>query len=182
VAAAISEDGYFLTSFHSVARQPAWLLSHSVGGDNFFEVSVVWSNADSDVALIRADIELDAWFESVADPQSVAMETVFALGFPAQVAAGELGSLPDLLGADERDLLEVECNMPVNAGFSGGAVIVDDGRLVGVLSGIEMEETESQPWISSVNPRLLQRLIDEDRVARMQVGHPVSGGGRIVVE
>src|SRR5262245_64595854 len=56
-AAAVSADGYYLTAAHDLSLGPAHLLIEKGGEVLCAPARVVWTDADSDVALLHADLD-----------------------------------------------------------------------------------------------------------------------------
>lgn len=162
-ATAIAPDGYFLTACHA-ASLGALVLFCPSHGEEPHAARVLWSNANSDVTLLHADVELDAWFELQEDRPLAAGEMILAYGVPAQAAAGGLEVAVDLTAHVPYEVLQLPHGAPLRGGFSGGPAVLSDGSLLGVLTSTGMDTIfHRRSWLARPSPELLRRLIDADR-------------------
>lgn len=129
----ITNDGYLLTSYHVVS-----------GGNRFFIVSkagrlpaeVAAFDKDVDLALLKVDGRFDALPLGSSSDMRLG-QTVFTVGFPnvdlqglsPKLTKGEISSLAGV--GDNGKLFQI--SVPIQPGNSGGALVDEHGRVVGVI-------------------------------------------------
>lgn len=177
-AAAVSEDGYYLTAAHCVKQAPLQLLGYD--GRKILHASgvrVIWKSGSdrSDLALVHASVRPRGYF-TMAGPSEIG-------GRGKPVLAGGLGGLKQNLSAgrirkvfsyEENGVkyLEILHDTPLEKGDSGGPLMDESGRLLGVSSkgGAWSLEVFGKYWFNSrrsisvwVDPHWILSLIEEDR-------------------
>ena len=168
-AAAVSDDGYFLTAGHNILNyQPLVLVAIVSNQSGVLQVRrapvrVVWAPDNPaiapDIAVVYADIgQLDA-FEWVAAPPDVDTGIVTA-GWPLTYlemnSGGTRMSGGRILSVTRRDGFRsspsysvIQHNAPIVPGDSGGPVLDGKGRLIGINSAVEWGIPVSQ-WLGIV--------------------------------
>jgi len=207
-AAAVSLDGYFLTAYHVVDDGPFYLYERiptakyerdfkaakSKGEPLFFSEEkgkeyfkdkieggrIVWSDPQSDLALIKFDRVSDTYFEDfsksldrggiviAADdkgtgkaPSGGSVEQV--VGNWKYFAAGKIVEVKRLSSS----LSQVASTMVARKGMSGSAITDVNGDFCGVLSGIEGRGRKFRfSWSSTMTQEKLNALIAKDRQAK----------------
>jgi len=141
-AVLISPDGFALTAAHVVERNQTM----SVVTRNGYTVAahVVRIDEIQDVALIKVEVAPGAPCLSLINQRTPIGSDVFVLGSPAgeelsfSVAKGIVSGYRDLGG-----LHFVQLDAAVNPGNSGGPVVNNEGRVIGIaswkISGVSME-------------------------------------------
>jgi S1-C subfamily serine protease len=131
----ITDNGYLLTCFH-VVNHPA--TSIQVGTKyGLFNAELVQSDPDKDVALLK----VTGTFSSLPLVSSNSVnfgEAVFTIGFPnpkvqgwqPKLTRGEINSLSGF----QDDTNEYQISVPVQPGNSGGALIDEQGNVVGIVA------------------------------------------------
>ena len=150
-AAAVANDGYFLTADHVVDEPPMDLIALAVdeNGDPQVRrapVRVVWESGDSsgefDIAVIHADVGPLEAFE-MRDGTAAAEDPIVTGGWPLQHLKRDSGSsliaAGRILSVAERGpkgnlpaFMIVQHDAPILPGDSGGPVLDRMGRLIGV--------------------------------------------------
>ncbi len=163
-AAAVSGDGYFLTVAHATARAPIHLAIEKRDAIECAIARVVWSDADTDIALLHADLRPDAWFDLLPDRALAAGETVLGHAHIGGTSAGRLERAVDLTSFGANEILEIPHDMPLRQGFSGGPAVTLDGFLIGVNARTGMDTLfKRRSWLVRIGPGHLKRLIEQDR-------------------
>ena len=163
-AAAISKDGYFLTAAHVTAAAPLHLMIERAGGVSAAPARVVWSEGGADVALLKADLEPEAWFDLRPDRPLRAGETVFAYCHFFGGAAGETEVAIDFEALGPYETIGIPHDTPIGSGFSGGPGVGLDGTLLGVHASTGMDTIfKRRGWLARASPALLERLVAEAR-------------------
>jgi S1-C subfamily serine protease len=130
----ITDNGYLLTCFH-VVNHPA--TSIQVGTTRgLYNAELVQSDPDKDVALLK----VTGTFSSLPLVASNAVnfgEAVFTIGFPDPEAQGwqpklTRGEISSLSGFQD-NANEYQISVPVQPGNSGGALIDEQGNVVGIV-------------------------------------------------
>jgi S1-C subfamily serine protease len=130
----ITDNGYLLTCFHVVNNG----TSITVGTkDGLFPAELVKSDPTKDVALLK----VTGSFASLplAATNSVNLgESVFTIGFPNPSVQGldpklTRGDISSLSGVQD-DPDEYQISVPVQPGNSGGALLDEDGNVVGIVA------------------------------------------------
>lgn len=130
----ITSDGYFVTNHH-VVEDAKRLKVHTRGGS--FDATLVRFDANNDLAVLK--VEKDVKPLRLADPKSVRQGSkVFVVGFPMpdiqgvspKVTSGVVNALSGL----QDDVTMIQIDAAVQPGNSGGPVIDETGRVVGVVA------------------------------------------------
>ena len=165
-AAAVSDEGYWLTAAHCVDEGPVvLLLTDEAGGVEAAPARVVWTgNAGEpggDLALLYVPGSRGRPVFAMADrapERGAVLCRGSGLGSTA-LAAGEVTSVG---GATDGSVAWFEHSAPLGPGDSGGPAMLPDGR----LGGINVQATPRGGRYRStavwMNPVKLRRLIDED--------------------
>jgi S1-C subfamily serine protease len=131
-AAALTDDGYFLTARHCVSIEPVTVIVERDGAVEWAPARVVWVHPHGDLALIHAAVRPGGVFEWAPLPE--AETTVAMMGCMTGPAAGEFrraalrhGDRP----ARER-YARIVHGAPLARSDSGGPLTTLDGGLLGV--------------------------------------------------
>jgi len=173
-AAALSDDGYFLTAAHCVASGRALVIGAAPGRPaRETDAVVVWNGAAStpavDLAVLWApglDLPPFAWStERVAVGTAVLGSGSGARGLP--VAGGQLVAVDDLM----RSML---VDVPLLPGDSGGPCLLVDGSLLGVFSTAMVTDGSPVGRVLRPDRAWLDELLARDRAARANAPRPSS--------
>jgi TPR repeat protein/formylglycine-generating enzyme required for sulfatase activity len=129
----ITRDGYLLTCHHVV--QDAARIEIYVG-DKMYPASLVRSDSNNDLAILK----INGTFQAMAfSPHRSAKmgQDVFTVGFPNPGLQGvsakyTKGSVSSLTGFQD-DLRLYQVSVPIQPGNSGGALLDENGNILGVV-------------------------------------------------
>jgi S1-C subfamily serine protease len=145
----IDEAGYLLTNDHVVRDAGKIAVQFNFGTNLFYEATVVASDANRDVALLRLIARPGEKFHVIKlarEDDLLLGETVLALGNPfglgGTVTRGILSSKSRLVpkeGArlELKNMLQTDA--PINEGNSGGPLINLRGELIGINTAVVSE-------------------------------------------
>lgn len=130
----VTRDGALITNNHVVAQCAAMRISN---GGQGLPATVVATDSDRDLALLRGPHKVDAAAVFRGDDKLQLGETVVVVGFPL---AGLLSSDPivtsgivSALAGLRDNRRELQISAPVQPGNSGGPLFDDTGRIAGVV-------------------------------------------------
>jgi serine protease Do len=138
---AISSNGFFITSLHSVKNADSVKIQNEEIG--FITAEKVWEDPQLDVAVFKATES--SIFEKMALPISFRMnqselgEKVFTLGYPRETVVYAEGNVSASSGFDG-DTTKYQLSMLINPGNSGSPVMDEKGNLIGIISGRNTSE------------------------------------------
>jgi S1-C subfamily serine protease len=131
---AVSADGLIATAGHVVAGVNTVAVQFE---DEPYRIAKIvrWSSA-TDLALIKIDRLTSSFVKVPSNSTSSLGDKVFTIGFPVPKTLGfepkfASGTVAALTVRGEDHLLQIQ--IPVYPGNSGGALISEDGRFVGVI-------------------------------------------------
>ncbi|WP_105384306.1 S1C family serine protease [Neorhizobium alkalisoli] len=137
---AISPDGLIITNHHVVGDAKAVRIRSADGAVG--QASVLGRDADTDIALVRADMDVQAWAR-LGDSKTlrrghVAIAIGNPLGFDWSVTAGVVSALGRSMRASTGRLIEdvVQTDAALNPGNSGGPLVSAAGEVVGVNTAV----------------------------------------------
>jgi S1-C subfamily serine protease len=182
-AAAITPDGFLVTSAHVVEGTEKGRASMTDGRELRFEV--VGRDALSDLAVIRASgADLEPVSLGNADRLRVG-QLVVAVGNPMGLAGSVTAGVVSALGrsfptSDGRAsrLVEnvIQTDAALNPGNSGGALVDGRGRMVGVNTAVAGIGLGLAVPINATTRRIIAALMREGRFRRAFIG--IAGGRR----
>ena len=137
----ISADGLILTCHHVVANPKSITVTLKSGSK--YEASLVGSDAESDLAVIRIkplEDEPLVYAEQGCSADLVVGEKVVAIGNPLGTLGGTVTD--GIISATERNIVTSEgsqmtllqTNAAINSGNSGGGLFNLDGKLIGIVN------------------------------------------------
>ena len=149
-AAPVAPDGWFLTADHVVntpGKRQVVVIYNIAGARRYGTAKVVWHNAGSDLALIKAEMATPDYYRFTPrdrdlPPGTRILHAGITTGNKAQI--GELST--EVSG---RGKAGFEHTLRLAPGDSGGPVIVFSGELVGVNSAVGLVSTMDTTFFSS---------------------------------
>jgi serine protease Do len=182
-AAAISEDGYFLTAAHAIGDASMHLVRTSGRGPDVNRVRLVWkgdpSRGGPDLALIHAPVRRQPFFPLLETGLTPARSRIWTGGFGnirQNQTRGWLRSVgPWRRGDDGSPWRSIEHTAPLMRGDSGGPLVDRDGRLLGInteflvqpasLLGIDHLRIY-RPMAVGIDTAWIENRMADDRAAR----------------
>lgn len=137
-AVIITKSGLLLTNYHVIKNIK--MLAVGLDDGRNLKVTVVRSDADSDLALLKIDAENLPAIDVPANPDLQIGDMVLAIGSP--FGLGKSISMGIVSGLNKTNLginkLEnyIQTDASVNPGDSGGALVNTKGQLVGINTAI----------------------------------------------
>ncbi len=134
----VDAQGHVLTNNHVIANCPDVRVDN--GGGNASTSAIIAGDATNDLALLKTERRWPAWARFRDSRGLRAGESLIVTGFPLTglvspemaVTTGSLTALAGLRG----DTRQLQFSAPIQPGNSGGPVLDDSGRVVGVASSI----------------------------------------------
>lgn len=157
----ISPDGYIVTNNHVIAH--ASQLTVTMNNNKTFEASVVGTDPNTDIALLKIEAEGPLPYLAFGDSDNLRLgEWVLAVGNPfnltSTVTAGIVSAKARDLG---RNQSFIQTDAAVNPGNSGGALVNTNGDLIGINTAIT-SQTGAYIGYSFAVPSNIARKIVED--------------------
>ncbi len=157
----ISPDGYIVTNNHVISK--ANELKVTLNNNRSYEAKIVGSDPNTDIALIKIDVENDLPYLAFGDSDYAKIgEWVLAVGNPfnltSTVTAGIVSAKARDLG---RNQSFIQTDAAVNPGNSGGALVNTNGDLIGINTAIT-SQTGSYVGYSFAVPSNIAKKVVED--------------------
>jgi serine protease Do len=156
---AISSDGYLVTSYHVISGADSVFIENRAG--ERYKVKSIFRDKTHDLAILKIE---DADFTSFDNlpyafksSESDLGEKVYTLGYPREDMVFGEGSLSSRSGF-EGDTTSYQISIPVNPGNSGGPLLDNQGNLIGVISGKQLDQ---QGAAFAVKSAYLKQLIEQ---------------------
>ncbi|WJH40335.1 trypsin-like peptidase domain-containing protein [Aliirhizobium terrae] len=137
---AISPDGLIITNHHVVGDAKAVRIRAANGSVG--QGSVLGRDPDTDIALIRADMDVSSWAR-LGDSKSlrrghIAIAIGNPLGFDWSVTTGVVSALGRSMRSSTGRLIDdvVQTDAALNPGNSGGPLVSTAGEVVGVNTAV----------------------------------------------
>lgn len=173
-AVAVLPGGLLATALHVVDRAEA--ITVRLADGRRYPAELVAGDGASDLALLRIPVDLPP-LEPAPEPALGAPVCAVgnAFGLDLSVTCGVVSAVRRSgVGFNPvEDFIQTDAS--VNPGASGGALVDQDGRLVGLLSAIFTKGADADIGVNfAVSAALLMRVV-EDLAAHGRVRRPVSG-------
>ena len=156
---AISSDGYLVTSYHVVSGADSVFIQNSAGQQ--YKVKKIYRDPAHDLAILKVSDDNFTGFGtlpySFKATDSDLGERVYTLGYPREDMVFGEGSLSSRTGF-EGDTTSYQISIPVNPGNSGGPLLDNQGNLIGVISG---KQLDLQGAAFAVKSAYLQQLVEQ---------------------
>ena len=159
----ISEDGYIVTNNHVI--NDATELEVTLNNKKVYKAKLVGTDAKMDIALLKIDADAKLPYATFADSDQVKVgEWVLAVGNPynltSTVTAGIVSAKARNLDTNGIQSF-IQTDAAVNPGNSGGALVNNNGELIGINTMIS-SQTGSYVGYSFAVPSNITRKIIED--------------------
>ena len=159
----ISPDGYIITNNHVI--EDSEQLSVTLNDNQTLEASIVGSDPNTDIALLKVETEEDLPYVTFGDSDTAKIgEWVLAVGNPfnltSTVTAGIISAKSrDLSGKNIQSFIQTDA--AVNPGNSGGALVNTNGDLIGINTAIS-SQTGSYIGYSFAVPSNIAKKVVQD--------------------
>lgn len=159
----ISEDGYIVTNNHVINE--ATELEVTLNNKKVYKAKLVGTDSKMDIALLKIDADIKLPYATFADSDQVKVgEWVLAVGNPynltSTVTAGIVSAKARNLDTNGIQSF-IQTDAAVNPGNSGGALVNNNGELIGINTMIS-SQTGSYVGYSFAVPSNITRKIIED--------------------
>ena len=160
----LSEDGYIVTNNHVI--EDAQKIKVILNDKREFEANLVGTDPSTDIALLKIDAK-DLPFLTYGNSNDLKLgEWVLAVGNPfnltSTVTAGIVSALSRNLGIND-DQLSIESyiqtDAAVNPGNSGGALVNQQGNLIGINSAIASQTGSYSGYSFAVPVTIVKKVI-----------------------
>ena len=175
-AAAITEDGYFLTAYHVVAQGLPWIVWTEQSADchakehqqlnvsrKIGPIRIVYSNKKADFAIIKAPFDVSAFLE-IRETKAERGEVLFSGGWLNETGAGRV-KLTRSKAYEKHLFREMMTSIPLLEGDSGSPVIDQQGKLCAISSAAFAKIS----LVVNLEPSEIDRIIERDRIANKAV-------------
>lgn len=168
----ISNDGYIVTNNHVI--DGATKIKVVLQDKREYDAELIGKDPNTDLALLRID-EKNLPFALVGNSDEVKVgQWVLAVGNPfnltSTVTAGivsakgrNLNLLRDQRRAETQYSIEsfIQTDAAVNPGNSGGALVSNDGKLVGINTAIASQTGQYAGYSFAVPSNLMKKIVDD---------------------
>ena len=134
----ISQDGFMLTNYHVVAGKKFVYVEKYQDSLQKFVAKVVRVDKNLDIALLQInDPEFNLGTAipfTFSNQDALIGQKVFTLGYPKNDIVYSEGPISSLTGF-KSDTMALQLSLPVNPGNSGAPVFTENGELIGIITG-----------------------------------------------
>jgi S1-C subfamily serine protease len=158
----ITADGYMITSYHIVADMDSIFAINETENIRL-KTEIVATDPTKDLAILRVITQNFVGFGklpyTISNAKPRLGEYVYTLGYPkTDIVFGE-GSISSVSGF-EGDTMAYQVSIPVNSGNSGGPLLSQQGRLLGIISGKNTgNQTDGESY--AIKAQYLTQMINE---------------------
>ncbi|WP_394971502.1 S1C family serine protease [uncultured Croceitalea sp.] len=158
----ISPDGYIVTNNHVIAS--ASKLEVTLNNNKSYEAEVVGADANSDIALLKINVENLPYLAFGDSDNAKIGEWVLAVGNPfnltSTVTAGIVSAKARSL-AVARNQSFIQTDAAVNPGNSGGALVNTNGDLIGINTAITSQTGSYVGYSFAVPSNIAKKVVDD---------------------
>jgi len=163
----LSEDGYIVTNNHVIEN--AQNIKVILNDNREFEADLIGTDPSTDIALLKVEAE-GLSFLTFGNSDNLKLgEWVLAVGNPftltSTVTAGIVSARARNLGINRTDRLAIESfiqtDAAVNPGNSGGALVNQQGQLVGINTAIASRTGSYTGYSFAVPVSIAQKVVND---------------------
>jgi S1-C subfamily serine protease len=160
-------EGHIITNDHVAAGGPAYRVVFADG--RVYEASLVGTDPVTDLAVLKIEadalipIELGAADDlSVGDP-TVAVGNPLGLDGGPSLTVGVLSAVDRQVQTSASDILHgmLQTDAPITQGSSGGALVDELGRLVGITTAVGVSEIGVEGIGFATPVEIVERVVNE---------------------
>ena len=157
----ISEDGYIVTNNHVI--NDATELEVTLNNKKVYKAKLVGTDAKMDIALLKIDADTKLPYATFADSDQVKVgEWVLAVGNPynltSTVTAGIVSAKARNLDTNGIQSF-IQTDAAVNPGNSGGALVNNNGELIGINTMISSQTGSYVGYSFAVPSNITRKII-----------------------
>lgn len=161
-----TQDGYIVTNAHVIsgAREVEVLFYDNT----VLPASLVGYDFREDLAVLKVDAQGLTPAEFGASGQLVVGDTAYAIGNPLQLeyrfsmTDGIISAVDRVVEVDGIPMVLIQTSAAINSGNSGGALVNDQGQVVGITSIKLMSDSESVEGMGFAIPSArVKQIVDE---------------------
>ena len=158
---AICDDGVIITSYHVIKNAKQIEVQFQDG--TAVPAKVLKKSPNIDIAILKIDRPTPNYLVMDSQPELAVGDHVFTIGFPVEELLGQEpkftdGAISSLSGI-KGEATFVQITVPVHPGNSGGPLLSENGKVVGVIAATIA----------------FQPFIDQTRVMPQNINYAVSG-------
>lgn len=130
----VSKDGFLITNHHVVNNGSDFKAVDQNGKE--YEIKVIRSNKNLDLALCKIEGDFKFAFDIPSEKNFTTGSDIFAVGTPKSLELGQSvtkGVISGYRTNPNNNSKIIQTDAKINRGNSGGAVITNNGKLVGVV-------------------------------------------------
>ena len=130
----VSKDGYLITNHHVINNGKDFKAVDQTGKE--YDIKVIRSNKNLDLALCKIEGDFKYAFSIPNEKNFTTGSDIYAVGTPKSLELGQSvtkGVISGYRTNPNNDSKIIQTDAKINRGNSGGAVITNDGKLVGVV-------------------------------------------------
>jgi S1-C subfamily serine protease len=156
-----------LTNNHVISRAEAGQITVNLADNRVMKPVQVWTDPESDVAVLRLEIEEDVPTATLGDSENVRVgQWVLAVGSPfglnqtvthGIISARERGQIS--LGGTIRIKDFLQTDAAINPGSSGGPLVNLDGEVIGLNTAIASNNGSNSGVAFSIPINLVKRVV-----------------------
>ncbi len=158
----ISPDGYIVTNNHVIDR--ATKIEVTLNNNKSYEAEVVGADANSDIALLKIDVENLPYLAFGDSDNAKIGEWVLAVGNPfnltSTVTAGIVSAKARSLSVAKNQSF-IQTDAAVNPGNSGGALVNTNGDLIGINTAITSQTGSYVGYSFAVPSNIAKKVVDD---------------------
>ncbi|MEA2009349.1 MAG: trypsin-like peptidase domain-containing protein [Actinomycetota bacterium] len=163
----IMDDGYIVTNHHVI--EDATVTRIVLQDGRIYDTEVVGSDAYSDLAVLKIDIEGLRPIEFGSTEDVIIGQYAVAVGNPlgqeggASLTTGVISALSRTVEVGDESPLYgmLQTDAPITSGSSGGALVDSEGSLIGITSAIGVGRGGAEGIGYAIPVELVQRITDE---------------------
>jgi len=161
----LSEDGYIVTNNHVI--QNAQNIKVALNDNREFEARLVGADPSTDIALLKVEAN-DLPFLTYGDSDNLRLgEWVLAVGNPFNLTSTVTAGIVSALGRDDLGLSNdtyriesfIQTDAAVNPGNSGGALVNQQGNLVGINTAIASQTGSYTGYSFAVPVTIVKKVV-----------------------
>ncbi|MCB2223979.1 MAG: S1C family serine protease [Actinobacteria bacterium] len=163
----LSDDGLLITNNHVVEGSQQVRVIFADG--RAYDAEVVGTDALSDVAVLRIDADGLVPIELGASGSMAVGDTAIAIGSPLGLTGGPSVTVGVVSAFERRVQTSIDeelfgmlqTDAPITRGSSGGALVDDHGRLIGITTAIGISDVGAEGLGFAIPIEMVTRIADD---------------------